>query len=115
MEERRTHITIELRGKKLGMYLEPMDADNRGAVLRRFEPIDGSPGEAEAAGGGVPAALGAASACGRKLGSVARCHCKRTPQAHRARCQTLRTLGSAPLVLCVGSLLVSTFLEAVFP
>ena len=81
MDERRTHVTVEFRSKRLGMvrwprhvrtlvsaayrhpstqrsnscarhmqYLEPGDDDNRGAVLIRFEPVDNSPGEAEASG-----------------------------------------------------------------
>jgi hypothetical protein len=49
-EERRTHVTIELHAKRLGMYLEPADDENRGAVLKRFEPVDGQPGEAEQSG-----------------------------------------------------------------
>jgi hypothetical protein len=47
-EERRTHVTVEFRSRRLGMFLEPADAENRGAVLVKFEPVDGGPGEAEA-------------------------------------------------------------------
>ena len=35
---------------RLGLYLEPATEDNVGAVLRRFEPVDGSPGLAEVGG-----------------------------------------------------------------
>ena len=50
-EERRTHVTVELRSKRLGLYLEPADNENRGAVLIRFERgSNGEPGEAELSG-----------------------------------------------------------------
>jgi hypothetical protein len=49
-EERRTHVTVEFRSRRLGMYLEPSDDENRGATLIRFEAVDGGPGEAEACG-----------------------------------------------------------------
>lgn len=50
-EERRVLVTIELKEKRLGLYLEPAEADaNTGAVLVRFELIDGVPGEAERSG-----------------------------------------------------------------
>jgi hypothetical protein len=50
-EERRVLVTIELKEKRLGLYLEPAEADaNTGAVLVRFELIDGLPGEAERSG-----------------------------------------------------------------
>jgi len=48
---RRTHATVEVRGKRLGMYLEPNSEDGAfGAVVRRFEPVEGGPGEVEATG-----------------------------------------------------------------
>lgn len=51
MDERRTHVTVEFRSKRLGMYLEPSDMEAmRGAVVRRFEMVDGVPGEAEVSG-----------------------------------------------------------------
>lgn len=48
-EERRTHVVVELHARRLGMYLEPVEA-TRGCVLVRFEPVDDKPGEAEATG-----------------------------------------------------------------
>jgi len=48
MEERRTNTTVEFKSRRLGMYLEPADDENRGAALIRFELVDGGPGEAEA-------------------------------------------------------------------
>lgn len=47
-EERRTNTTLSFRSRRLGMYLEPADDENRGAALIRFEQVDGGPGEAEA-------------------------------------------------------------------
>lgn len=47
MEERRTHVTVEFKQRRLGMYLEPVDDENRGALLVKFEQVDGMPGEAE--------------------------------------------------------------------
>lgn len=46
-EEKRTHVTVEFKSRRLGMYLEPADDENRGAALIRFEQVDGGPGEAE--------------------------------------------------------------------
>jgi TBC1 domain family member 6 len=53
VEERRTHVSLELKAKRLGLYLEPSDPeDNRGAVVRRFDPVGdgGQRGEAELSG-----------------------------------------------------------------
>ena len=49
-EDRKTHVSIELTNKRLGLYLEPADEDGKGAILRRFDSIDGEPGEAEKSG-----------------------------------------------------------------
>jgi hypothetical protein len=49
-EERRSHVTVELQGKRLGMYVEPSDTFNTGCVLVRFEDVDGAMGEAECSG-----------------------------------------------------------------
>jgi hypothetical protein len=49
-EEQRTHHTTSVASARLGLFLVPFDDDNRGAMLKRFEPIGGAPGELQTAG-----------------------------------------------------------------
>ena len=52
MEEKRTHVTVDVCDVKLGLFIESDEPlQSCGAVLRRFETVDGAAGEVERHGG----------------------------------------------------------------